>query len=130
MPRVCPKCGSERVHRSHRRGAGERVLGLIGLKSRRCHECNTRFVAIGNSILFRSDVERLFRRVSLVVLAGVAVLLVVIVVLWFSRREESPQAALHRDNPNLVLKISRGSADLYVNVLGSKTVKAGITKRT
>ncbi len=40
--RHCPKCGSGRVHRSHRRSGLERVLGVIGAEIRRCHDCRTR----------------------------------------------------------------------------------------
>ena len=90
MSRVCPKCGSSRIHRSHRCGVGEHLLALTGLKSRRCHECNVRFVTIGQSVLFRKDIDRLVRGVSIVALAGVALLLVVGLVVWLSRKEAAP----------------------------------------
>lgn len=93
MPRSCPKCGSERIHRSHRRGAVERCLSLCGLRARRCHECNTRSVSVGNSVILRSDVDVLLRKISIVVLAAVAVLAVVMGVLWFSRRDATPPTA-------------------------------------
>jgi transposase-like protein len=90
---ICPKCGSQRIHRSHRRGAGEHVLSICGLKSRRCHECNTRFVTLGSSTLFRNDVDRLFRKLSVVLLAAVALVAVVSIVLWLSRREANPSTS-------------------------------------
>ena len=97
MPRVCPRCKSERIHRSHRRGVLERLLSVLGLKARRCHECNTRFVAIGKSTLYRSDVEFVLRKISLVVLSAAAVLAAVMAVLCFSRTQETPStpAAVH-----------------------------------
>ncbi len=40
--RFCPRCGSARVHRSHRKGASDRILGLFGARIRRCHDCRSR----------------------------------------------------------------------------------------
>lgn len=40
----CPRCGSERLHRSHRDNAFERyILPLVGLMPFRCESCNQRF---------------------------------------------------------------------------------------
>jgi DNA-directed RNA polymerase subunit RPC12/RpoP len=42
----CPRCGSERLHRSHRDGALERyVLRLVGVRPYRCESCNERFLS-------------------------------------------------------------------------------------
>ena len=38
----CPKYGSPRVHRSHRRSGLEHALGSIGGEIRRCHDCRSR----------------------------------------------------------------------------------------
>jgi hypothetical protein len=38
----CPLCGSDRLHRSHRRGAIERFLSVFGAQVRRCHSCRSR----------------------------------------------------------------------------------------
>jgi hypothetical protein len=38
----CPHCGSDRLHRSHRRGAVERFLSAFGAQVRRCHSCRSR----------------------------------------------------------------------------------------
>ena len=44
--KACPKCGSSRVHRSHRRGFLERVLlPLLGRRPFRCADCEHRFLA-------------------------------------------------------------------------------------
>lgn len=93
MARICPKCSSPRIHRSRRRGAAEHLLALCGLKPRRCHECNARFATLGSSILFRQDVDRVLRSVSVVLLAAVAVFVVVSIVVWLSRKEAGPSAA-------------------------------------
>jgi hypothetical protein len=40
--RRCPRCGSDRLYPSHRRGAGEKMLAAIGGAIRRCHACRAR----------------------------------------------------------------------------------------
>lgn len=40
----CPKCGSARVHRSHRKGGFTRALCAFGGRIRRCHDCRCRQV--------------------------------------------------------------------------------------
>jgi len=87
MSNICPKCTAERVRRSHRRGAAEHFLSVWGFQSRRCHGCNTRFVALGDWILFRRDLDRLTRKLSVVALATLALLTVVALVLLLSPKE-------------------------------------------
>lgn len=41
---TCIKCGSERVHRSHRSSAKEYLYSLGGLYPYRCNECRHRFL--------------------------------------------------------------------------------------
>src|SRR5204862_126181 len=93
MTRICPKCGSQRVRRSQRCGAAEHLVSLCGLRSRRCHECSTRFLTLGGSTLLRRDLDRLLRKASVVVLAAVALAVVVTIVVWLGRREASSAAA-------------------------------------
>jgi len=87
--RPCPRCGSRRVYRSHRRGFIEHALALLGLKMRRCHACHLRFTRLGGSVLLVSDIERLLRRLALaaLVLAGLALSLAAM--FWFSARQAS-----------------------------------------
>jgi proteasome lid subunit RPN8/RPN11/DNA-directed RNA polymerase subunit RPC12/RpoP len=40
---LCPRCGSRNLRRSRRRGPIERVRGILGFYSYRCHECLSRF---------------------------------------------------------------------------------------
>jgi predicted RNA-binding Zn-ribbon protein involved in translation (DUF1610 family) len=66
--RPCPQCGAKRVYRSHRRSFAERILGLAGMKIRRCHACGLRYTRLGGSVLLMADVKRLLRRLALVAL--------------------------------------------------------------
>jgi hypothetical protein len=49
--RRCPRCGSERIHHSHRHGAWERILHALGGQIRRCHSCSTRQAWFGMSAI-------------------------------------------------------------------------------
>jgi predicted RNA-binding Zn-ribbon protein involved in translation (DUF1610 family) len=42
--RPCPRCGSARIHRSRRRTITERTMSVLGVWTRRCHDCGLRFV--------------------------------------------------------------------------------------
>lgn len=87
--RACPKCSSQRVHRSRRRGALERLLGLIGAKVNRCHACNFRFLRLGGSTLLLDDVKRAANRILLAVATVMALATVLAIVLWFSGKQAS-----------------------------------------
>jgi hypothetical protein len=38
----CARCGSDRLHHSHRRGPIEQILYIFGTQIRRCHACRLR----------------------------------------------------------------------------------------
>jgi|HubBroStandDraft_6_1064221.scaffolds.fasta_scaffold149523_2 hypothetical protein len=40
--RICPRCQSRDVQRSHRRSAVDYILYALGAEIRRCHECGFR----------------------------------------------------------------------------------------
>jgi hypothetical protein len=40
--RICPRCQSREVQRSHRRSALDYILYALGAEIRRCHECGFR----------------------------------------------------------------------------------------
>ena len=42
---ICPKCGAERAHRSHRSGIKDRVMRLFEMIPYRCKSCSARFYA-------------------------------------------------------------------------------------
>src|SRR2546430_5081924 len=41
----CPKCESEKTHRSHRQGLTEHLTSVASIYPYRCDECNHRFLA-------------------------------------------------------------------------------------
>jgi len=43
--RLCPKCQSARVYRSHRRSPWEGLRSWLGYRPFRCHACDYRFTA-------------------------------------------------------------------------------------
>jgi hypothetical protein len=45
--RRCPRCGSDRLHPSHRRGFAERAMYLIGADIQRCYSCRARLCWFG-----------------------------------------------------------------------------------
>ena len=44
MIMFCPKCKSDRAHRSHRQGAKESLARLLAYHPYRCRECGLRFL--------------------------------------------------------------------------------------
>ena len=42
---ICPNCGEQRAHRSHRSGIKDRVLRLFAMIPYRCRKCSKRFYA-------------------------------------------------------------------------------------
>jgi hypothetical protein len=43
---ICPKCHTDRAHRSHRRGITEHVASFFGMRPYRCHDCQHRFMRL------------------------------------------------------------------------------------
>jgi hypothetical protein len=77
----CPKCGSARIHRSHRRTLQERTAWIVGIKTRRCHECNFRFAQGWAKVMRPAEFRLLIRKAGwagITMLALAAVLLIVI----------------------------------------------------
>lgn len=87
MSITCPKCGSSRVHRSHRRTFGERLGLLLAAKMKRCHECNFRFVQLYGSTLLLSDLQRSVRKLAWGAVIIMALLVVLAIVVWFSKKQ-------------------------------------------
>jgi len=49
LKRPCPRCHSDEVFRSHRRGAMEKyVLRLVGMRPYRCVNCDARFYGLSS----------------------------------------------------------------------------------
>lgn len=53
--RRCPRCGSDRLHQSHRRGLLERLLSAAGAEIRRCHSCRARHSWFGLTAIRLGD---------------------------------------------------------------------------
>lgn len=87
LRRPCPICKSPRVYRSRRRGLVELALGVAGLKVRRCHSCDSRFIRVGESVLLVKDIRVGIRRIAQAVAVVVGVALVVAAVLWMIGRQ-------------------------------------------
>jgi hypothetical protein len=83
----CPNCGVFRVYRSRRKGITERLLAVVGANLRRCHACNVRFAMLFNSAVYIDDARRALRRLALLfgILVGAA--LIVLVMLWFMKKQ-------------------------------------------
>ena len=87
---VCPNCGSRRVHRSRKRCPAEHLLVLFGAGLFRCHECDKRYAGLGHSMVHLADLRAVSRRVTLAFGMVVAVVLVTVSILWFSRSQVTP----------------------------------------
>jgi hypothetical protein len=84
---VCPRCGTARVHRSHRRGVIERVLASTGATIRRCHACNVRFARLAKSTIYVEDGQRVLRRIGLIALMLVGSILVLGFLSWIMKKQ-------------------------------------------
>lgn len=88
MPEIhCLECGSARVHRSRRRSSIEYAIALAGCRVRRCHDCNTRFLQFGRSLVKANSLKGLRKRLLYTALAAAAVGLVVAAILWFGHSQ-------------------------------------------
>jgi hypothetical protein len=88
MPEIhCLECGSVRVHRSRRRSPIEYAIALAGCRVRRCHDCNTRFLQFGRSLVKANSLKSLRKSLLYAALAAAAVGLVVAAILWFGHSQ-------------------------------------------
>lgn len=88
--RRCLTCGSDRIHRSKRRNTLEKVISWTGATMGRCHECNTRFVQFGRSLIRTKDLCLVRDRLIVVGMMAVATTLVLGAILWFSHTQAKP----------------------------------------
>jgi len=84
---LCPNCGALSVHRSHRKGTTEHLLAVVGARMRRCHSCNVRFARLFFSNVYMDDARRALRRLALLLIMLVGAGLVILVMLWFMRKQ-------------------------------------------
>jgi len=83
----CSQCGSSRLRRSRRRSFAEYAIALAGWRVRRCHECNTRFLQFGRSLVKANRLKQARKRLLFAALAAAAVGLVVAAILWFGHSQ-------------------------------------------
>ena len=83
----CLQCGSARLHRSRRRSAIEYAIALAGWRVRRCHDCNTRFLQFGRSLVRANRLKWVGKNLFFAALAAAAVGLVVAAILWFGHSQ-------------------------------------------
>jgi predicted RNA-binding Zn-ribbon protein involved in translation (DUF1610 family) len=78
----CPKCGSARVHRSHRRSALTRWFCAIGGEIRRCHDCRSRLAWFG-SVRFSLPKEDYLAGERMTSLAMVTTFVACFLLIWW-----------------------------------------------
>jgi predicted RNA-binding Zn-ribbon protein involved in translation (DUF1610 family) len=80
--RVCPRCQSKRVHRSHRRAGLDRLLFALGAEIRRCHDCRFRHAEFFSLNIPLAEPQNARRRwASLLVMTSG--FLVCLLIMWF-----------------------------------------------
>ena len=61
---------------------------------RRCHQCNSRFLQIGGSLLAMKDARRMARKMALALTMAGAFGILLMVILWLSRAHSAAAPAL------------------------------------
>ena len=84
--KLCPRCKSRRVHRSHRRSGWDRLLFALGGEILRCHDCRYRHASFSlfSIPLGSPGADRQHWTNVAVMASGFAVCLLVL--LWMIRR--------------------------------------------
>jgi transposase-like protein len=88
--RCCPRCHSERVHRSRARTLKEKSTKLIGAQKRRCHECGFDYFQLGSSVLVTKDLDRAARALMRYLAALFAMLVILWAIRWIIVRLAEP----------------------------------------
>jgi hypothetical protein len=85
-PKSCPRCQSDRVHRSHRRVGLDRLLYALGAEIRRCHECRFRHASFSTFAIPLGEPQNNARRRAGLVVIGSGFLVCLLFVWWIIRR--------------------------------------------
>ncbi len=86
----CPHCKSNRIHRSHRRGAIDQLLSRVGAQIRRCHDCRHRYAFFGMMSLPLGIRDSNHDQASNALLYGAIFSVCLLVVWWMVRRLTIP----------------------------------------
>jgi hypothetical protein len=87
---ACLKCGSLRLHRSRRKSWMESAAALAGWRTRRCRECNARFLQCGTRLTPVTHLNRVRKRLLAVAAVAGAIAVVLMVILYLSRPQATP----------------------------------------
>lgn len=88
--RLCPKCGSYRVRRSHSRNLLEKILRRMGCGKFRCRTCGLGYFRFGGSVLIIQDIARPFQMIFRYVAAAAAVFASLYMIRWIVLRLAEP----------------------------------------
>ena len=58
---VCPRCGSDRLRRSHTRGVSEKLQKVLGWRAFRCREKSCGWRGLLKTKSFRQEIENAFK---------------------------------------------------------------------
>jgi hypothetical protein len=83
---TCPRCRSQRVHRSHRRSKLDKVLYALGGDIRRCHDCQARYVGFKTFTLPLPAPHSTTAKGTSAGIMGSGFVLCLVLVLWMIRR--------------------------------------------
>ena len=86
LAKSCPRCHSERVHRSHRRAALDHVLYALGAEIRRCHDCRYRHASFATFAVPLGDPQNASRRWAGILAIASGLLVCLLFVWWIIRR--------------------------------------------
>jgi hypothetical protein len=84
--KTCPRCHSDRVHRSHRRATLDRLLYALGAEIRRCRDCRFRHAAFVTFSLPLGEPQTLAGAWAGILVMGSGFLVCLLFVWWIIRR--------------------------------------------
>ena len=82
----CPRCRSDRVHRSHRRTVLDHVLYALGAHIRRCHDCRYRHASFTTFSLPLGEPQNAARRWTGIFVMSSGFVMCLLFVWWIIRR--------------------------------------------
>lgn len=85
-PKSCPRCRSDRVHRSHRQTAIDHFLYTLGAHIRRCHDCRFRHASFVTFAIPLGEPQNAARRWTEILVMGSGFVVCLLFVWWIIRR--------------------------------------------
>ena len=84
--KFCPRCHSDRVHRSHRRTAFDFLVHALGAEIRRCRDCRFRHASFLRFSVPLGETQNAARRWTSIFVMGSGFLVCLLFVWWIIRR--------------------------------------------